>query len=329
MQRPTRTSNRQAILASLIEAKDGFVSGEQLATSFGISRAAVWKHILALRGSGYGIESVTNKGYHLTGAADTLDPGIVGMAALAPEGFDIVHFASIDSTNRKAHELAKEGRPEGTLVVSEEQVAGRGRMQRAWVAPKGGLWMSLVLRPEIPPHKAPLITLVAGVAVAKAIRTVCGLDARIKWPNDVLIGGKKVCGILTEMDAEMDHVNHVVVGIGLNANNPLDALPSEVRRKVTSLKDEVGKPVSRPLLLKAILVEFNHYHQALLTDKGRLRMLRAWRGMSDTPGRKVRVETVGEAVEGVAVDIDEEGALLVKAKGKVLRVLSGDCVHLR
>ena len=340
MPRPTRTNKRQArspkiagyrqaILAALTDANGDFVSGEAIATSLGISRAAVWKHILALKGSGYDIGSITNKGYRLTGAADTLDPDLAGMAALAPEGFTIVHFESIDSTNRKALELAKAGVTAGTVVVSEEQVAGRGRMQRAWVAPKGGIWFSPILRPSIPPHKAPLITLIAGVAVAQAIRDVCTLDARIKWPNDVLIGGKKVCGILTEMDAEMDHVNCVVVGIGINANNNLDALPPEVRSKVTSLKEELGGPVPRPRLLKAVLQGFSGYATVLNTEKDRQRFLKQWRSLSDTLGRRVRVETVGETVEGEAVDIDAEGALLVKVKGKVQRVLSGDCVHLR
>ena len=189
--------------------------------------------------------------------------------------------------------------------------------------------MSVLLRPNIQPSQAPMVTVLTGTAVASALNSL-GFSARIKWPNDILIGEKKVCGILTEMDAEMSRVNHIITGIGMNVNNDVSKFPNGLRETVTTLRQESGgKPVDRPRVLLAVLTSLKHYTDLLTDPSGQGPALDDWRGLSDTMGRKVRVEMVDRSVEGTAVDIDDEGALLVDTKDGRERVLSGDCVHLR
>ncbi|HTD48219.1 MAG TPA: biotin--[acetyl-CoA-carboxylase] ligase [bacterium] len=227
---------------------------------------------------------------------------------------------SLPSTNDVALRLADVGVPEGTVIVAEEQTAGRGRRGRAWASPRGGIWLSVILRPGIPVERVPLIALSAAAATAQAIREATGLPARVKWPNDVLVDGKKIVGILAEAGAGGEWV---VVGIGINANIPLEALPQATGSPATSLQ-ALGHPVDQEALITLVLRELEGAYD-LLKSGGFRATLRRWREMTDTLGRPVRVEMPDAAIEGVAQDIDETGALLVRLEGgSVRRVVAGD-----
>ena len=220
-----------------------------------------------------------------------------------------------------AKALAKKGVEGGTIVIAESQTHGRGRLGRQWFSPKGGIYLTLILKPEISPAYAPRINLMASIAVARAIRNLFGLKAELKWPNDVLIKGKKVCGILAEMEAETDVVNFVNVGIGINANTSV----SQYEKRATSLKEELGKEVSRKEFLNSVLKEINR--QQVLLTKGDL--LEEWRSLSATLGREVRIIAPGGEIIGQAIDIDTNGALILKADdGSLNTAIAGDCIHL-
>jgi len=236
-------------------------------------------------------------------------------------GGEIHHFHQVGSTMDIARELARKGAAEGTVVVAERQTQGRGRLSREWQSPPGGIYFTIILRPRITPVYAPRLSLMASVAVANTVRELLGLDARLKWPNDVLIGGKKVCGILAEMDAGTGTVNFVNVGVGINANSTISQFES-----ATSLKDELGRRISPKEFLASLLEEISRQY-ALLTEP---ELLEKWRSLSATLNRRVKITAPGEVIEGQAVDIDDTGALLVRGRDGVVRTaLAGDCVHLR
>jgi BirA family biotin operon repressor/biotin-[acetyl-CoA-carboxylase] ligase len=221
-----------------------------------------------------------------------------------------------------ARELAKKGVGEGTIVIAEAQTRGRGRLSREWLSPVGGIYFTIVLRPRISPAYAPRINLMASVAVAATIRNLFGLKAELKWPNDVLIEGRKVCGILAEMDAEMDVVNFVNVGIGINANTSIP----KFEKTVTSLKDVLGREISRKEFLSALLMEIERWQSLLMKAD----LLKEWKKLSVTLNKDVRVAGPGEVIIGRAIDIDTTGALIVKEKnGSLKKAMAGDCIHLR
>jgi len=221
-----------------------------------------------------------------------------------------------------ARELAQRGAPDGTIVIAETQNLGRGRLTREWHSPRGGIYFTLILRPEMSPAYAPRINLMAGVAVAATIRKLFALKAELKWPNDVLIAGKKVCGILAEMNAELDAVSFVNVGIGINANNSV----TRFEKTATSLKNVLGRGISRKELLSALIEEIERRRPLLLKAD----LLREWKELSTTLNREVRVVSLCEELTGQAVDIDSTGALiLIDRNGSLNTVLAGDCVHLR
>ena len=303
------------ILTALREAK-GYISGEKVSKSLGTSRVSIWKHIRDLKRDGYVIEA-SPRGYRLVSSPDLLLP--CEFPELEPK---VHHFHEIGSTMNIARELARKGVKEGTLVIAERQTTGRGRLSREWQSPQGGIYFTIVLKPRISPVYAPRINLMASVAVAKTIRKLFGLNAELKWPNDVLINGKKVCGILAEMDAETDTVNFVNVGIGINANSPI----SQLEHTATSLKEELGREISRKEFLRSLVKEINEQY-ALLT---RTELLEEWKNLSVTLNKWVRVISLGETMEGQAIDIDASGALLIRDKdGLVRAALAGDCIHLR
>jgi BirA family biotin operon repressor/biotin-[acetyl-CoA-carboxylase] ligase len=308
--------------------REGFVSGGELASSLGVSRTAIWKTIRSLRGMGYVIDAVPRKGYRLLKAPDTLHPlEIRRRLGTRVFGREIVYYGEVASTNDIAKDLAYKGAPEGTLVVSETQTMGRGRMGRSWFSPKGGLWFSLILRPHLSPGMVPLLALMLGVGVAKALGRV-GLGCSLKWPNDVLVDGKKVCGILTELDAEMDVVNHVIAGVGINVNNDVEDFPPEFRHLATTVKRELGGGVSRVELLGHVLHELEEAYFNLVEMGGSV-ILSEWRRLSSTLGRRVKVVTHGRVLEGLALDVADNGALMLKLEsGRIEEVLSGDCLHM-
>lgn len=229
---------------------------------------------------------------------------------------------SLSSTNDLARNLAEIGVPEGTVIVAEEQTAGRGRHGRPWASPRGGIWLSVILHPGLAPADTPLVGLAASTATARAIRQTLGLLARLKWPNDVLIEGRKVAGILVEAGGDG---LWVVAGIGINANIDQGALPDRPAYPATSLLAVTGRPVDRCELACALLRELEHRYEEVRSEAGRLGVLRRWREMADTLSRAVRVEASGRVLEGVATDIDDTGALLLRQRnGTVRRVVAGD-----
>jgi len=319
------------LLKMLKENKGAYVSGQQICDRMGVSRTAVWKHVNVLREMGYVIESATKKGYMLI-----KEPDILIYDEVEPYlktkyiGRNYFYFNTVGSTNTQAKALP-ENTPEGAVVVAEEQTAGRGRTGRAWVSPKGqGIWMSLYLKPDITPQEAPRLTHVAALAVARAIKSAVGISAGIKWPNDIIIDGKKVCGILTELSAEIDAVNSVVVGIGINVNN--ERFPEGLKDVATSLLIERKKTmpnqndgvVDRKALLAEVLNNFEKLYEGFL--KGDFPdIIKDCKKLSVTIGRPVRVMEKGGGFDALAVDIDDRGALIVKKQdGSTEAVIAGE-----
>jgi len=325
--------NTRCALLDALAADDGPVSGPALAESLGVSRAAVWKAVEGLREEGFAVES-TPGGYV---APD--DPGYSGsgIAFGLDAPYSVEYHDRIASTNERARELATDGAAD-VAVVADEQTGGQGRLDREWVAPSGGVWLSVLTRPDVPTARAPLFTLAAAVATVDAAREA-GVDAQIKWPNDVLVGvddggeradesaptgrgGRKLAGILTEMEGEADRVGWLVVGVGVNA----DIDPKTLPEGATSLSAERDIPVDRRRFAATLLERF-----AELTASPAVldRVLPAWRERAATIGRRVRVDTVDGPVEGTAVDVAGPGALVVDTDEGRRRVHAGDCEHLR
>ncbi|MCX5716366.1 MAG: biotin--[acetyl-CoA-carboxylase] ligase [Candidatus Omnitrophica bacterium] len=314
----------EKILALIREQRD-YISGEEISKELGISRAGIWKHIEKLRSLGYEIEASPHLGYRFISAPDKLIPEEVSWKLNTRIlGGKIYSFARTDSTNTLAYNLAEKGEPQGSIVFAEEQTKGRGRFNRAWQSRAGGIYMSVILRPRIEPARTARITLAASVAVAEAVIETTRLAARIKWPNDILVNGKKVCGILTEMKAQQDETDFVVLGIGINVNNSPDSLPSTA----TSLRSEAGKDILRVSLARKILELFEPYY--LKVDDGFDDIIRRWRGLADTLGKRVKVHAHNQQLEGQAMDVDENGALLLRLdSGFNKHILSGDVELVR
>ena len=305
---------RKRVLDALAE---GPTSGPAVAETLGVSRAAVWKHVEALREAGFEVES-REGGYVLTNVPE-FGGAAVEYGLDAP--LDVEYHDSTDSTNERARELAGEGAGD-VVVLADEQTGGRGRLDREWSSPSGGIWLSVVCRPDLPPAQVPVYTLASAVAAAEAVRAA-GVDAEIKWPNDVLVPTRdgeerKLVGILTEMEGEADRVSWVVVGIGLNANVDARAVPETA----TTMREQAGD-VDRAALTRRLLERFDE----LRADPESV--LPAWRELSSTLGRRVRVETPGGEVVGEAVDVEFPGTLVVDTGADEKRVSAGDCEHLR
>jgi BirA family biotin operon repressor/biotin-[acetyl-CoA-carboxylase] ligase len=318
---------KEKILNVLRLSCSGFISGEDLARKCGISRTMVWKHIKALEREGFGIEAVPSQGYRITSIPDILRPEDVRHGLRTKAIGKVIHFSQeVTSTNTLAMGLAADGVPEGTVVIAETQTSGKGRLGRKWISPKGNLYLSVILRPNIPMHKAPLITLTGAVAVASAIRTTCGLEAGIKWPNDILISGKKVCGLLTEMSAEQDRIRHIVLGIGVDVNMEMGELPLDVRSSSTTLAAEVGAKINRTALLQQILRDLERWYQKFLGNEGDV--LNEWKKLNMTVGNRITVSGAGEALDGLAQGVDSDGRLIVRLDNGTIRTLAAGDVTI-
>jgi BirA family biotin operon repressor/biotin-[acetyl-CoA-carboxylase] ligase len=334
MQESLADAKHLKILEMLKKAKGRYVSGESISNKVKVSRAAIWKHISALRKYGYSIASSKGQGYKLVKVSDNLLPWeIRGSLKTEQVGKEIHHFEVIDSTQDLAIRMAEGDAPEGSVVIGERQKRGRARVGRKWVAPKGGIWMSIILRPKIPTAESTILPLAIALAVCNAIREVCKVNAKLKWPNDVIINGKKIAGILAEMSCEADRVNYVVIGIGVNANISVRKIESSIRGTAgyygaTSLMKEKGKEVDRIALVKKILTELERIYLKL-EKKGADMIIQSWKDLSDTLGSNVTVLQNEMCFEGRAVDIDYDGALLVKLpNGNIKRIVAGD-VYVR
>lgn len=317
---------KQVILQAFHDNPGRFISGEELSQTCGCSRTAVWKHIEELRRDGYEVEAVRKSGYRLLAAPDRLSAAEI-MAGLDTKriGQYVKAYDEVVSTQPLAHEAAVKGAPEGMLVLAELQRGGKGRLGRPWHSPKGtGIWMSLIVRPAIPLPKTPQMTLLTAVTVARTIREVTGVTVKIKWPNDIFIGDKKVCGILTELNAESDRVNYLVIGIGLNANSVEADFPPELRNIATSLRIASGQPVKRVSFIQQFCRHFEEEYDHYLLH-GFQRVKAEWEANSYSIGRWVTVQTISQQLEGRAIGLDEEGVLIVEdASGKLHKVYSAD-----
>lgn len=314
----------KAEILKMLRETDSYVSGQELCNKFGVSRTAVWKAINQLKENGYEIEAVQNKGYHLLSAPDIMDKTeLESIHATEWAGCEIYYFDSIDSTNTKAKELAEEGHPSGTLVVADRQTAGKGRRGRSWESPTGiGIFMTLMLKPEINPNNASMLTLVAAMATTRAIRRVTGVPAMIKWPNDIVMNGKKVCGILTEMSEQFDYINHIVIGIGINVHN--EDFPEEIAQTASSLYLESGQHIHRASLIEAFLEEFEDVYAEYLKTEDMEGLQKEYDAMLVNRGRQVRVLDPKEPFEGKAMGITKKGELIVDTWESRKLVSSGE-----
>lgn len=321
----------EKILAKLRNNPD-YVSGEELCKIADVSRAAIWKHVEALREEGYVIEASPHLGYRLLSLPDTLIPAEIKWKLKTKVlGKEVISYKKTGSTNDIAYGLAEKGLKEGSVIIAEEQEKGKGRHGRTWISPsKGGIYMSVILRPEITPNEISRITLMAAVAAAKAIRETTGLSALIKWPNDILIDGRKVCGILTEMKAEQDRVDFIIIGIGINVNTHSGKLP----KGASSLREELrlgGKPhdISRIELARKLLEKLEESYFILKKD-GAGAIMEEWKHLTGMLGSRVRVVLQNRTFEGLAHNIDTDGALIVRRDaGTLEKVSSGDIIMLR
>ncbi len=314
---------RTELLTMLRETKD-YVSGQKICETFGVSRTAVWKAVNQLRNSGYEIEAVSNKGYRLLSVPDVLNQNeLLSRRKTKWIGKDTLCYETIDSTNAQAKRLAEAGYGDGTLIVADHQEAGRGRRGRSWETPAGtNIAMSLLLKPEINPNNASMITLVAALAVSKAITQITGEPAPIKWPNDIVMNGKKVCGILTEMSAQFDYVNHIVVGIGINVN--IESFPEEIAETATSLRIETGKQISRAELIEAVWEQFETVYEVYLQTQDLRNLVKEYDARLINMHRNVKVLDPKEPFEGRAMGITPRGELMVDTWESRKLVSSGE-----
>lgn len=314
------------ILSALRENPDG-VSGAELAEQLGISRAAIWSRIEELRSLDYDIEAGPHFGYRLVSAPDALhaDDLLARLGKTKVIGRDIRVFEKTTSTNDVIERLARDGVREGVVVFAESQTKGRGRLGRKWVSPeRKGLWFSILLRPDLRPPETTQLTIASATALRRAIQSETGLKPEIKWPNDILVGRKKVAGILTELSAELDRVKHVILGIGVDVNLGAGEFPPELRKLATSLKIESGKAISRPELAAAILRELDFDYARIRAGKFTA-VADEWETQCATIGHEVAIQIGGREIRGRAESLDDDGALIVRTEhGRLERIIGGD-----
>lgn len=315
---------RKKIINILKDNVGDYISGEDISNKLGITRAGIWKHIKALKELGYKIESVSNRGYKLIGTPDVITEEEVNEYLKTKYvGRTYKYFDEIDSTNTQCKRECSENIIDGMVIVAEEQSKGKGRLGRSWSSPKGtGIWMSIILTPDIAPILAPKITIIGAAAVYNALKDM-NIDVGIKWPNDIVIDGKKVCGILTEMNAEIDRINYVVMGIGINVNT--EEFPEELRDKATSLKIQYGENINRKELVGKIL-NYTEYYYDLFKETGSIKeVINICKKGSVVLGKEIRVINGRSEIICEAIDIDDDGELIVKYDdGTIHKVISGE-----
>jgi BirA family biotin operon repressor/biotin-[acetyl-CoA-carboxylase] ligase len=317
---------REKLLEVFTHSEGEFVSGQKLSEAIGCSRTAIWKHIEDLRKEGYELEAVRRRGYRITMKPEKITSNEIQLGLMTKSLGRTIHYEeTVTSTQKIAHKLAYDGANEGTIIVAEEQIAGRGRLDRAWHSPKfTGIWMSIILRPAIPLAQASQLTLLTAVSVAQAIQEVTKLEPEIKWPNDILLGRKKVVGILTELQAEADRINSVIIGIGLNVNQIEDDFPEELRGLATSLRIESGGKVNRAELIQAILKKLEKLYEDYLRS-GFYPIKLLWEAYAISIGKEITASTLKGKINGFAKGITDEGVLMIEDEyGTVHHVYSAD-----
>ncbi|MFL6560494.1 MAG: biotin--[acetyl-CoA-carboxylase] ligase [Bacillus sp. (in: firmicutes)] len=317
---------RKELLDAFTNAGEAFLSGQHLAELIGCSRTAVWKHIEELRKEGFELEAVRNKGYRILKTPEkiTADEIRLGLTTNLI-GRNIHYEERVESTQRLAHRFASENVPEGTVVIAEEQLSGRGRMDRKWHSPKyTGIWMSIIIRPNIPLSNAPQLTLLTAVAIVQAIEETTDLLPEIKWPNDILINGKKVTGILTELQAEADRIHSIIIGIGINVNQKIEDFPLELQETASSLFIEKGVTIARAELIRTIFKTFEKLY-TLYLDQGFLPIKLLWESYASSIGKYIRARTLTNTIEGKEIGITNDGVLkLEEQKGFIHHIYSAD-----
>ncbi len=312
----------------LFRGRSGFVSGEEISRELNVSRTAVWKHINRLRTEGYVIDAIPSQGYRLVSNPDIMSAEEIAAETGAKNviGSKIVCLGETGSTNAEAFRMAAEGEAHGTVVFAESQLNGKGRLGRRWESPPGAnIYCSVILRPDIMPHEAPQLTFVSAVAVARAIRISTSLAPSIKWPNDIMLQGRKVAGLLNEMSAETDRINFVILGIGVNVNMTGEQFPPDIRYPATSLFLEHGDRLSRNDFAAVMLKELDQLYCGFVAD-GFAPARMEWQSLCNANGRAVTVSDSGrEVVSGMFAGIDDDGAMLVRRGGSdIVRILTGD-----
>ena len=317
-------SVRKKILEAFSTADGEFISGQTLAEIIGCSRTAVWKHIEDLRKEGFELEAVRKKGYRILTKPDKVTENEL-LIGLQTErlGKQVVYKETTDSTQKEAHRLAQEQFEEGTIVIAEEQTSGRGRLTRPWHSPKHtGIWMSVILKPELPPYRAPQFTLITAVSVVEAIREVTGLQPEIKWPNDILLNGKKITGILTEMQSDADRIQSIIIGIGMNVNQL--EFPEELKEIATSLAIEKGEKIPRAKLVQVILKNLEMYYDQYV-QQGFSEIKEKWESYAVSIGKHIIARTLTNTIRGKALGITEEGVLKLQDEdGRIHDIYSAD-----
>lgn len=311
------------ILTKLTES-DAYISGQELCDEFGVSRTAIWKVMNQLKEMGYVIESVPNKGYRLVSKPDILSANEIASGLHTKwAGQNIHYFDETGSTNDDAKRFAAQGEVHGTLVVADKQTMGRGRRGRTWISTEGvNAFFSIIVRPDMSPNKASMLTLVMALAVCQAIREETELDARIKWPNDIVVNRKKVCGMLTEMTAELDYIHEVVIGVGINMNQT--EFPEEIQENASSLYVQGGQKVMRSNLVKSCMEQFEKYYDMFMQSQDLSGLQDTYNALLVNMDTGVKVLDPKGEYEGIARGIDEEGQLLVERDGKLQAVYAGE-----
>ncbi|MCD8018035.1 MAG: biotin--[acetyl-CoA-carboxylase] ligase [Clostridiales bacterium] len=308
-----------------LKAQQGFVSGQDISEQLGVSRTAVWKYIGALKQEGYEIESVTRKGYRLLQSPEFITEKDI--RSFLPENVwpgEIRYFASIDSTNEEAKRQAALGAKDGTLFVADNQTAGKGRRGRNWVSPKGeDIFFTMLFRPDLPAECASMITLVAALAAAAAAEKHSGESCQIKWPNDIVLHGKKICGILTEMGLEMSEISYVIVGVGVNINRK--EFPEDISYMATSIRRETGQKVIRAAFLADFLIEYTKRYEQFLQSRSLAPFKEEYEERLVNIGREVKIIRKDEELIRTALGITERGELLAKtAEGDIEKIFTGE-----
>ena len=305
-------------ILKLLKETDGYISGQELCEKFGVSRTAVWKVINQLKEEGYEIEAVRNKGYILKGSADVLS------IHTKWAGTQVAFFEETDSTNNEIRRLAEQGAPHGTLAVAERQLGGKGRRGRVWTSPAGvGIWMSMLLRPQIDPMAASMLTLVMALSTRRGIEKATGLKSEIKWPNDLVLNKKKICGILTEMSTELMEIQYVIPGTGINVNQM--EFPDDIKATATSLRIESGKIQKRSEIIAAIMEAFEGYYDTFIETQDMSGLIEEYNANLVNLGNEVCVLDPAGEYRGVSEGINKEGALLVRlSDGTLKEIISGE-----
>lgn len=309
----------------ILRNNNEYVSGQDLCNKLGVSRTAIWKVMNQLKEEGYVLEAVSKKGYKLLEKPDILSKEeIESQMDTEVFGRRVTYFDEIDSTNIYAKKLGEEIDSHGTLVVADKQIQGKGRRGKGWESPKGsGIWMTLILKPKLNPGAASMITIVAGLSVSNAMNKLYGIQSSIKWPNDIVLHGKKICGILTEMSTEFDYINHLVVGIGINAN--MKEIPEDIKDIATSISKEYGKTILRSDLIAAIMKEFEFYYKIFMKTYNLEKLMNDYNERLVSKDREVVIIEAGCKYEAIALGINKDGELRIKTKdGVEKKVFSGE-----